>query len=103
MNTINDQVWNHAPAASAGKCSSLLLKGCDFQHPYSNHNKPIANSMWEPHYKSFPVHKENHHWDKADTEYANIDPSLLKVLQGMGWLHLDMAWKSEQKKKDSIT
>ena len=97
MNTINDQVWNHAPAASAGKCSSLLLKGCDFLHPYSSHNKPIANSMWESQYESFPVQRKNQHCYKGDTGYANIDPSLLKVLQGMGWLHLDMAWKSEKR------
>lgn len=34
------------------------------------------------------------------TEYANIDPSLLKELQGIGWLHLDIAWKSDKKESD---
>lgn len=34
------------------------------------------------------------------TEYANIDPSLLKELQGIGWLHLDIAWKKNQTNKE---
>lgn len=125
-------VQGKVPVADVDKCWSLLWTDYDFPPPCSNHSKPsreknpthwashlFLNHIWlEYHYiicyvclDSFTMShicikcilNSLQKWAIKHTEYAKMEPSLLKLLQVIGWLHLNIGWNIQGKKNKKIS